>query len=137
MSVKIVPEHLLVLMSKEDRKFLGKTGFTVQELKELHERDTERKIHDDIESYLRRNRIPYDHSRMDKKSTNKLGDPDFKVYVRNRVLFMEIKKPGGKLSEDQKTRIAELKAAGNEVYLCFSYDEARKRIEEFNQGEKL
>jgi hypothetical protein len=137
MNGKIIPEHLLVLMSKEDRKFLGKTGFTAQEVADLIDKKTEKQIHDDIESYLRRNRIPYDHSRMDKKSTNKVGDPDFKVYVRNRVLFMEIKKPGGKLSDEQKVRINELNAAGNEVYLCFSYDEAKKQIEHFMKGKKL
>ncbi len=53
------------------------------------------------------------------KLTNKNGIPDLIALPKNcDVLFSEIKKPGGKLSELQKYRIKELKKYGfqTEVY---------------------
>lgn len=125
-----IPDNILRLMPKEMRP-LGKAGFTKEEIEALNDKKTEKNIHDDIESFLRRNSIPYDHSRMDRKTTNKVGDPDFKIYMFNHVLFLEIKKPGGKLSEEQKKRITELEHRGNTVEVCYSYDQAKAAIFKF------
>jgi len=125
-----LPNHILKLMKKEDRPE-GVAGMTTDEVAEMNDKQTERDIHDDIESYLRRNRIPYDHSRMDKRTTNKVGDPDFKIYMFNHVLFLEVKKPDGKLSPEQIKRIEELQLRGNTVEICYSYDQAKNLIEKW------
>lgn len=129
-SSKCIPNHILKRMKKEDRP-KGIEGMTSDEIEGLNERKTEQAIHHDIISFLRRNCIPYDHSRMDRKSTNTLGHPDFSIYMHNRVLFLEIKKQGGKLSEEQIKRIEHLGASGNTVFTCYSYDSSIEKIKEF------
>lgn len=44
---------------------------------------------------------------------------------RGRVLLIEWKRPGGVLSEQQKLRIAELRAAGVEVHVVDNLESAR------------
>lgn len=104
-----------------------------KEIECLHDEKTEKDIHDNIESFLRRNGIPYDHSRMDKRTTNKRGHPDFSIFMYQHVLFIEVKKPGEKLSEDQTARHAELGMYENKVEVCFSYVQARDVIIAFQK----
>ncbi len=125
-----LPDHVLRKLNKADRP-KGVAGMTKKEIEVLNDERTEKDIHDNIEAYLRRNAIPYDHSRMDKRTTNKRGHPDFSIYLCNHVLFIEVKKPDGKLSEVQKERIDELQKAGCMVWLCFSYEEAKRIITKF------
>lgn len=125
-----IPNHILKLMPKEARP-KSVAGMTHDELKDHNTVKLEKNIHDDIISYLRRNYIPFDHSRMDRKSTNTVGQPDFAIYIHNRVLFLEVKCSNGKLSEEQIKRHAELEAYGNKIEVVYSYDEARIKILEF------
>lgn len=125
-----LPNHIIKLMPKQDRP-KGVAGMTTEEVNLKNELKSEKSIHDDIIAYLRRNILPYDHSRMDRASTNKVGQPDFSIYIHNRVLFLEIKRQGGKLSEDQIKRHAELEAYGNKVEVIYSYSEATAKILEF------
>ena len=125
-----IPDNILKLMDKKERP-KGVAGMTRQEIVDKEHLKTERNIHEDIISYLRRSSIPYDHSRMDRKSTNTRGHPDFSIYLRNRVLFLEVKMPSGKLSDVQEERILELSKAGNQVEVIYSYDQAKIKINEF------
>lgn len=54
------------------------------------------------------------------------GFPD-RFYAKDgRVLLIEWKKPGGRLSEQQKHRHAELRAAGVEVHVVDNAEDARR-----------
>ena len=46
-------------------------------------------------------------------------------------LFVEMKRKGGILSDDQKAFIAAVRAQGYEVRVCFSFDEAVKAITDY------
>jgi Holliday junction resolvase len=50
--------------------------------------------------------------------TNKNGIPDLIAIKENRTKFIEVKKPGGVLSELQKYRIRELRKIGIDA-VCF------------------
>jgi hypothetical protein len=53
------------------------------------------------------------------------GFPD-RFYARGgRIVLIEWKRPGGRLSEQQKHRHAELRAAGVEVYTVDNLEDAR------------
>ena len=76
----------------------------------MYDRKTEKQIHHTFEAWLRLNEIPYLHSRMDKKSTIRVGWPDFSIFYEGKTVFVEFKKPGGVLSQDQLDVAAELLA---------------------------
>ena len=57
--------------------------------------------------------------------TGRNGFPD-RFYAKDgRVLLVEWKKPGGRLSDQQLLRIDQLRAAGVEVHVCDNLEDAR------------
>ena len=86
----------------------------------------EDELHDQVEAFLRRNDIPYVHSRMDKPSTIRKGWPDFTAMRKGWVACVELKGPHGKLSDDQKEVIMELQGAGVPVEVCDNLMKATK-----------
>lgn len=60
--------------------------------------------------------------------------PDLVVYLARggyHGLLIEMKKPNGRLTKDQKDNHARLLSNGYQVHTCYSWDEARQRIEEY------
>lgn len=53
------------------------------------------------------------------------GMPDLLIIQSGRSVFFEIKTETGKLSDAQKTRIAELAGAGAEVHVAHSLEEVK------------
>lgn len=84
---------------------------------------TEGEIHAAFIAYLNKVGVPFRHDRMDKRTTTKVGEPDFAIYSNGRVLFVEVKRLGGKLRPEQQKRKQQLEAAGCRVCLCFSVEE--------------
>jgi hypothetical protein len=86
---------------------------------------TERELHDAVRDLLDRRGIVYFHSRMDKRTTQQKGVPDFIFSVGIRWMFgvtagvnavpfaWECKIGKGKLSEDQEKMMARLIAPPN------------------------
>ena len=57
----------------------------------------------------------------------KRGVPDITVAIKASGyagMYIEMKKPGGRLSPDQRDMIAELRAAGYHVVVAYSVDDA-------------
>ena len=54
---------------------------------------------------------------------NKSGYPDLIAVKENDTLFIEVKRPKGKLSELQKVRIADMKKRGINVVVWTAYKE--------------
>jgi len=82
------------------------------------EASLESELHDQVESFLRRNGIPYIHSRMDRRSTIRKGWPDFTAMRNSRVACVELKTKNGKLSADQQEVVLELQRAGVPITVC-------------------
>ena len=57
---------------------------------------------------------------------------DFRVFCPS--LYIEMKKPGGSLSDKQKECHADLEMAGNLVITCYDYEEAIERIDAYLKG---
>ena len=54
--------------------------------------------------------------------------PD-RIFIKDgRVVFVEMKRPGGKLTEGQAREIERLQNAGAEVFVCFSVQEAKEAL---------
>lgn len=58
--------------------------------------------------------------------TNKNGIPDLLATKENDTMFIEVKRPDGKLSELQKIRIEELRAKNIKVYVWTDYETLHK-----------
>ena len=58
----------------------------------------------------------------------KKGIPDIIAIKNNRVLFLEIKRPGGKLSEHQQQFQLDIEGQGGEYYTIKSLDDLIKII---------
>ena len=74
---------------------------TAIEEAEVFGQKTEKLIHAKFEAWLRLNEIPFIHSRMDKKSTIRVGWPDFSICFGGKMVFVEFKLPGKELSPEQ------------------------------------
>ena len=57
-------------------------------------------------------------------SPSRRSVPD-RLFIRDgRVVFIEFKRPGGKLTSGQEREIERLRKAGAEVHVCYSVEEA-------------
>src|SRR5271165_141564 len=97
-----------------------------KQLAEYADWQAEKDIHSDIEAWLKRNEIPYIHSRMDKKSTIREGWPDFTAMRNGKVACVELKTWKGSLSNEQHRVIHELTESSVPVLVCHSLLEATR-----------
>lgn len=87
---------------------------------------TEGEIHQGCIAYLKRlgEIVCYDHSRTDKRTTNRRGWPDFVMFAKDTpVLCVEVKKLGGKLRPEQVACHEKLRKVGCPVKIVFSVEE--------------
>ena len=91
-------------------------------IKKISENDVKRQVKD----YLSIKK--YYHFPILQGLGAKKGIPDIIAIKNNRVLFLEIKKPGGKQSEYQKQFQADIEGHGGEYYTVKSLDDLIKII---------
>lgn len=87
---------------------------------------TEREMHDLFLSWLNlhRDEVYWDHSRMDRPTNNRVGHPDFVLQRAGRALNIELKLPGGTLSDKQELVHAWIVHSGGLVHVCYSAQDA-------------
>ena len=92
----------------------------------------------DIETYLRK-RVEKELDGLFLKwiSPGAAGVPDRILIYQGGVLFVELKKTGGRLRECQKIRQAKITRAGGTVRTVTGKEEADKLIEELKGGDAL
>jgi VRR-NUC domain len=118
-------------MDPADRKLLRKAGLTAEECIERAQARTERAAQKLFASWLSLRSIYFIQARADKRSTIRVGHPDFSVFRDGKVLFIEMKGDGGQLSQEQEQRIGELLDQGFRVALAYSAIEAIQVTREF------
>lgn len=89
---------------------------------------TESQIQDAFARWLDARKIPYHRHRMDKRTSGKVGDPDFIICWMGHVLYVEVKTPTGELSLKQEERIDHIRASGNRVEICRSVEECIEAV---------
>jgi hypothetical protein len=72
--------------------------------------------------------LVYDWSRTDRRTTNRKGMPDFRIYRGGRVLFGEMKLDGARLSPDQAEVSDRFLRSGTEMEIWSSADVAIRRV---------
>lgn len=102
MNLSNVPDAFLDKMKAEDRKALGKAGVTVAEGVEAQESRSERELQKDIVGLLKVNGVKeVTASRMDRRTTNRVGTPDLIFCFRGIACAWEVKRPRQNLRESQ------------------------------------
>lgn len=115
-------------MTPEQRATLGKVGKLRSEIEQEQRLKREKDIQKEIAQYLRFHDIYYGQARMDKKTTNILGWPDFTFCFDGVPIALEVKCPGGVQSEDQKEAERRMTANGWSYYLVHSLEDVKHII---------
>jgi hypothetical protein len=120
-----IPPHIARLM-KDART--PTAAIAKAEQSDKAERIAEKKMHRQFADWLRlqEKAVVVVHSRMDRPTTQQNGVADFIIARHNLVLFIEMKVPGNKLSDDQRAFEGTCNAAGVPYRVCYSVEEAIK-----------
>jgi hypothetical protein len=126
--------RILELMDKGDRP-RGRAGMTAREGHARMMRKLEREEQNTFAAWLGLREadgvLVYDWSRTDRRTTNRKGMCDFRIYGKGRVLLGEMKVGAGKLSEDQEVMIQNFERSGTSVQLWHSAAEAIERTRDW------
>lgn len=101
--------------------------------------DDELRLHYKIIRHCRSQwpRWKYIHGRTDHKSTIQVGAPDFVIFLPDsKVLCVECKAKGGKLSADQLAWKKEMSMLGQTIHVVRSFDEFLKLVSPATQTEE-
>lgn len=128
---KFLPDNILKCMSKDDRRPMGKAGLTNNEIQRSNHSKLEKEIQSEIASLLRRNEIWFSSSRMDRKTTNTRGTPDFLFSINGHAIALEVKAKSGVISEEQCKTRTQMIANGWSHFIVRSYEEALEVINRF------
>jgi hypothetical protein len=125
----LLPDHILEKMSDKDRRAIKQT--TAKEAGEKHNLRLEREDQRQFSQWCNLNGIYHDWSRTDKRTTGRTGKPDFSVHHKGLTLFIEFKRPGQKLSEEQEAIQEWLTKQHFDYFVCYSDEEAIKGAKRF------
>jgi hypothetical protein len=125
MKRRIVNERIAKLMTPEERKKHGIE--TAAETIARAIAKSEKAEHDIYLNWCRVHGFPVHHDRTDKATTGNVGWPDFLFIYCGRVLPIEMKLHGNKLSPAQKLVLEQFEAAGTDVLVCANADEAIRK----------
>jgi hypothetical protein len=89
-------------------------------------------LHDKIVEFCEQQwpRWKYIHARMDQRSTIAVGCQDFTIFAPGRVLCVECKRVGGKLSLEQMAWHLEMERVGHRVHVIETFEQFLKLIRE-------
>lgn len=111
-----VPDEFKRYLAPAEKKRLGVAALTLDELISRQTIKTEKQLQQQIADYLRLRGIPFYRSRMDKRTTNKRGQPDFLCCVARpiigRFVAFECKLPGQHPTEEQQRELEAIRNAG-------------------------
>lgn len=118
-------------MSSEDRKSLGKAGMTTHEASHSELRKAENILQVQIARLLDQRGIFFSRARMDKRTTVRVGMFDFTIYLpTGKYLAVEVKAPGGTLSQFQEKVFAEFwSKTGQVVHIVFNLEAFRQLLD--------
>lgn len=130
---KVLPDSVLRCMPKDERAKLGKAGVTAAEAQAKLDCQRERELQRHIANELRQRNIPFQQTRMDRKTTGTIGWPDFTFAYRGCFCAFECKSPGKRPNGDQARVIAELGAQGGKVIVVWEFQEALNFLRSFDE----
>lgn len=120
----LLSDNFLRCLTPEQRKQSGLPKLFSEILTERQPKLEIKELHQPFIQWLRLNEVPFLYSNPRKKTTIRVGWPDFSVFKNGRTAFVEFKRPGGVISTDQEKVISELSDGGFPVIVSTSLGEA-------------
>ncbi len=94
-----------------------------------HKLVREQEIHRQILQYVAWRKWIALHGAMHKPTHRTIGEPDFVILADSgKVWFIEVKRPGGKLTNEQKQFREKAARLGHTVHVVYSFDEFHKLV---------
>lgn len=118
----IIPNHILEKMNPKDRP-KGPEGLTVREVYERASKRAEKEIQEEIANYLRQRNIPFQRTRMDKKTTGTIGWPDFTFPFDGKFYGLEVKARGCGETTEQSYCLGMIRDCGGVAFVVHSVQE--------------
>jgi hypothetical protein len=130
-----IPDRVLRLMPKEERKPMGKAGVTSAEAQEKQDDRSERELQNQMENWFRLNGIPAFRQRMDKKSNMPKGTPDFLCCVDGWFVAFEVKIGSNTTTLEQMNCLASINHAKGCARVVFSLDGVKKTVADLRMNQ--
>ncbi len=127
--MSVLPEHVLRLMTPEERARIGQQS--ASEAQDSCGANLERRQQKLFVSWMQLVGLYYIQARADKRSTIRVGHPDFTIFHSQKVLLIEMKSDLGVLSVDQQECGLSLVNQGFVVLICRNASEAIDQTKEF------
>jgi hypothetical protein len=116
----LLPDNILTKLSEADRRSLGRAGMTSAEAQAKYATGVERAEQKIFSMWLTQRGLYFIQARADRKSTIRVGHPDFSIFRDGRTLFLEMKCPHAQPTKEQIQCINELRTAGFEAEIVRS-----------------
>jgi hypothetical protein len=130
---KILPTHLTRLMSPADQRAVSPTGRTPAETRAAAVVKDERELQRQVANYLRLLGVWHVQSRMDRRTSNTLGTPDFLLCRHGKFIAWECKCPWNRALRPEQAKAREaILAAGGEWRLVTTLAEAQGHLRELD-----
>lgn len=123
--MKPIPENILRAMPKEDRQRMGKDWRTWNEIQSDNMARDERTLQKQIAALLSLSDVWYSRSRMDKRTTNKRGTPDFLFVWNGRPYAFEAKIGKAEPTNEQLDCHSQMRRNGWLVFVVRSIEDVR------------
>ena|SRR5438876_9589024 len=121
MKTSVLPESYRRCLSPQDRKALSQP--TIEESKKIGEARLERDLQKLIYSELLRRGLFFHYSRSDRRTTTRLGTPDFALPIHGKYVAIECKTPTGFQTQEQLHVQTKIELQGGNYHLARSFDE--------------
>jgi hypothetical protein len=129
-SMNNLPDSFKRCMERGQKKALGKSGLTMQEIDAKNEAQSEKELQKQIVGMLQLRGYVVNYSRMDKRKTDKVGWPDITFCCQGHMVCFEVKTASGKVSKEQEMVKERLLADPNKasVHIVRSLDDAKNTV---------
>lgn len=108
---------------------------TAEETREMWARGEEKKLQSLIANFLNMRDIYFEIDRMDRKTSGKVGRPDFRICYRGCWLAIECKAEGGKLSKEQAATLEKIRKNGGVAIVAFGLPAVQEALRNIDQTE--
>lgn len=97
-------------------------------------KQSEKTIENQIKRYL--DKLESDgkawHMKIHGSMFQKAGVPDIIACINGRFVGIEVKRPGGIVSEVQKYHIEKINKSGGAAFVAYSIDDVKRKLRQFN-----
>lgn len=122
--MKAIPNHYLKLMNPADRLPMGKAGRTLEEIDAKAAIKSEKQLQQIVVSYIQMKGWLVFYGAFGKASNRTPGEPDLTVLLPDGItVFVELKAPKGKLTNNQPEMHAKMNGLGHTVHVVRSLDD--------------